>query len=642
MNPVAALPSADRLQPGDSRAPTSRGPEPFLRTLVPALRRLQGNLQRWLDAPHPAQLGALTQAALEGLACDLARQAEALDVDRPLLVIMFMGGTGVGKSTLLNALAGGSIAQASFARPTTRDPVVYFHDSIKAERLDTALRHCRLAAHDRPSLEQKILVDTPDLDSNDLVNREKLKQLLPVADVVLYVGSQEKYHDKLGWDLFLEHRRRRAFAFVLNKWDRCVRAGVGLRPDEDLVNDLRAEGFQEPLLFRTSAQFWVNHVDNDGPALDGDPVGQADESGAKQELPAGEQFEELVQWLERGLTRLEVEAIKARGVSQLLHQLSQTVQEACPPDLTEVAERTRAAWTRLLGDEAEATAEILLNTLEPYQREIEQHFAIQSQRQFRGLMASYLHWFTRAKYVGSSLRDRLPFLPRSGQAGETPASWDLAAFTREWSSAAGEQHLDARGKALANRLLVAADAEKFPLPLLTEPTEKEAKLDWRQRHAHTLIEVLQDVEQQWAKPTGARRWLQKGVVWLGNHLPLASLFAICVLLLWQYTVQGKSFALSDILLPLIVVFIILVLLHILIVSVLPLRWPAMRGEFDRHLRRRLQVELQNAYGPIPAEVAAALQQERRQIEQLDKETREIAAWLEQREQAAHIEGLYGK
>ena len=108
-----------------------------------------------------------------------------------------------------------------------------------------ALQSCKLAAHDRPELEQKILVDTPDLDSNDLANREKLMRLLPVADIVLYVGSQEKYHDKLGWELFREQRQRRAFAFVLNKWDRCVHPGaVGLRPDEDLLRDLKDEGFE--------------------------------------------------------------------------------------------------------------------------------------------------------------------------------------------------------------------------------------------------------------------------------------------------------------------------------------------------------------------------------------------------------------
>src|SRR5437868_263174 len=122
----------------------------------------------------------------------------------------------------------------------------------RTDRLDPALRQCRLVPHDRPALEHKIIVDTPDLDSNDVANREKLLRLLPVADIVLYVGSQEKYHDRLGWELFLQQRRRRAFAFVLNKWDRCQHAGAeGLPPDQDLLRDLESEGFRSPMLFRT-------------------------------------------------------------------------------------------------------------------------------------------------------------------------------------------------------------------------------------------------------------------------------------------------------------------------------------------------------------------------------------------------------
>src|SRR5262249_6375620 len=158
---------------------------------------------------------------------------------------------------------------------------------------------------DRAELAHKVIVDTPDLDSNDLSNREKLQRLLPVADVVLYVGSQEKYHDQLGWELFLQQRKRRALALALHKSDPLLHTGAsGLRPDEDLIRDLQSEGFQSPLLFRTCAQHWID-AGRDGAAL----------APAAADLPEGEQFQDLVRWLEMGLTRLEIEAIKARGVS---------------------------------------------------------------------------------------------------------------------------------------------------------------------------------------------------------------------------------------------------------------------------------------------------------------------------------------
>ena len=138
-------------------------------------------------------------------------------------------------------------------------------------------------------------------------------------------------------------------------------------------------------------------------------------------------------WLQMGLTKLEVDAIKTRGVTQMLAQLQTMLSEVSPPELTEVAAKTSAAWTRPINEEATATTDVLLDTLEPFQREIEHHFALEGQRRFRGIMAWYLQLFTRTKYVGSSLTARIPFLPRTigGKNVETPSAWDLAKFTRD-------------------------------------------------------------------------------------------------------------------------------------------------------------------------------------------------------------------
>ena len=154
-------------------SPPGATPPPFLRTLAPLLRSLERRLREWLDARRRYPVSLVARAEVEGLAEDLKRKADGLDIERPVLVVMLMGGTGVGKSTLMNALAGAPVAQASYARPTTRDPVVYFHQSVNPDRLDPALRLCRLSRHDRDSLRDKVIVDTPDLDSNDTANRDR-------------------------------------------------------------------------------------------------------------------------------------------------------------------------------------------------------------------------------------------------------------------------------------------------------------------------------------------------------------------------------------------------------------------------------------------------------------------------------------
>src|SRR5438067_13478242 len=94
----------------DSRLPFAEEAQPLLRTLAPLLRALERRLRAWLDSRRKFPLSMLRRAALEGLADDLRRQGEALDVDRPLLVILLMGGNCGGKSRVLIDLAGGNCA----------------------------------------------------------------------------------------------------------------------------------------------------------------------------------------------------------------------------------------------------------------------------------------------------------------------------------------------------------------------------------------------------------------------------------------------------------------------------------------------------------------------------------------------------
>ncbi len=593
---------------------------PLLRTLVPALRGLERELSDWLAAPERRMpLQPLVRANLEGLRDDLRRRAEDLDLEQPLLAIVLMGGTGVGKSTLLNALAGSPIAQAAFTRPTTRDAVVYHHVSVKPDRLAPELRKCRLVAHDHEQLREKLLVDTPDLDSNEQENRDSLLALLPVADVVLYVGSQEKYHDRLGWDLFQVQRQRRAFAFVLNKWDRCTHsASGGLRPDEDLLRDLQDEGFADPVLFRTSAQHWVDK--NPEPP------------------PEGEQFPQLVQWLEDGLSRLEIEALKARGVGQLLEHLAAALEQAKPPDLIAVAAETRPSWETLIDSEAEDLSAMLLHTLEPQQREIEHHFRLTGQQRFQRLMAGYLGVVTRLQFIGSKLQNPLA----SGSSESGGGNFNIDGLTRGVLVAAGKRGLDARLQALGDRLVVDADGHGFPPELLAPRLKELTTLDWRGQLGGAVGDALGTVEREWVNPTGGRRLMRGGLVLLANIVPELTFVGSVIMLIWSwFMVKDYQLTLGSVLVPFVLTLAVLMVFHVLIHLFLPLRWPSIRSGFRKRLEENTREQLAATYLPVPGAVAADVAIERKRVESLTQQVLELSDLLESRRHAARIDSLYG-
>ena len=125
-------------------------------------------------------------------------------LESPLLVVL-LGPTGAGKSTLMNTLARATVSRTGVLRPTTRAAVLLATDSDAA-----VLRRGALAGIDAGELVRApattaspgmAIVDAPDLDSVERANRVIADALVEAADLGLFVTSAVRYADKVPFDV---------------------------------------------------------------------------------------------------------------------------------------------------------------------------------------------------------------------------------------------------------------------------------------------------------------------------------------------------------------------------------------------------------------------------------------------------------
>ena len=211
-------------------------------TLYPAL-------QAWAVSAREA--GWLGDRELSRLEQVEQQQAEALfqgQGERPLIVAFF-GGTGVGKSSLLNRLAGAPIARVGVQRPTSQEVTLYLHRSCRLTDLpqDLPLDETRIAYHDDDSRRLVAWLDLPDIDSVEARHRQLVQAWLPYVDWLIYVVSPERYQDEQGWRFVQQRGGRHAWLFVMNQWD----LGGTEAQIEDFSRRLRGEGFRSPIILRT-------------------------------------------------------------------------------------------------------------------------------------------------------------------------------------------------------------------------------------------------------------------------------------------------------------------------------------------------------------------------------------------------------
>ena len=202
----------------------------------------------WLDASDVGALEKMETVSARDLFVDRNR--------RPLIVGLF-GGTGAGKSSLLNRLAGEAIAAVGVERPTSRRATIYLHESqnIAALPEDSPAKRTDIKYHAVQNKHDVAWLDMPDIDSVEKTNRELALAWLPYIDWLIYVTSPERYRDDVGWQLVNQRHQRHHWLFVINHWDQATESQF-----EEFVLDLKNAGFAEPNVLRTSC---VNQVDDD-------------------------------------------------------------------------------------------------------------------------------------------------------------------------------------------------------------------------------------------------------------------------------------------------------------------------------------------------------------------------------------------
>ncbi len=193
---------------------------------APEAFRITGLISGGLEIP------TLAKDILSRLAVHSYKRADSC------LWVVFLGGTGTGKSTLFNALCERPLSATGVERPKTAGPVAFAHTRCHFEKtfpfpeihietvpLETAKlpysgKAGRISVITTPgdTLSHLVLVDTPDLDSVQEKHHFMARDLYALSDAVVFVASQEKYADEVLHDFFTKViQDEKPYFFVLNK-----------------------------------------------------------------------------------------------------------------------------------------------------------------------------------------------------------------------------------------------------------------------------------------------------------------------------------------------------------------------------------------------------------------------------------------
>jgi len=170
------------------------------------------------------------------------------------LVTALLGGTGAGKSSLLNALAGERIASTSAVRPHTTEPLAWVPEDAEpglGDLLDSLGVTAVIPQSRFPGL---AIIDMTDVDSLESAHRMRVEELMPAIDVAIWVLDPLKYADALLHREFIAPAAEASdrSIFVLNQVD-TIPSDERATLRDHLVEVLRADGIVAPRVFELAA-----------------------------------------------------------------------------------------------------------------------------------------------------------------------------------------------------------------------------------------------------------------------------------------------------------------------------------------------------------------------------------------------------
>ena len=197
--------------------------------------------------------GAARPELMEENAPVLSQDALA-SADDSFYLVGLIGGKEVGKSALVNALAGRNITAITSYGPGTDGAIAYAHVSQEQrlrELLDrTVPGQYRIVTHQLANLRRQVLVDLPDIDSHFATHLNTTRAMLRHMLYPVWLVSVEKYADRQPQQMLARVAAGNAptnFIFCLNKADQLAAvvdssaAGGSAKPNPALHSDAVTE-----------------------------------------------------------------------------------------------------------------------------------------------------------------------------------------------------------------------------------------------------------------------------------------------------------------------------------------------------------------------------------------------------------------